>query len=134
MANLLHNGIKTDLVWEVLKTTKTELVYDLDPDNMVSWDSQTYRSVCSKYGLMNMYQYFFDTLLCKLKISSVILFDLIEEKVSDDTLETAAQMFIYMTAPQHKYWVKIFYQYSHWLENLSLRRTLGNNLLSDKVM
>ena len=121
LANLLQTGIPTDLVWKVLKRTKLEY-QNVIIDN---WDYATYGYIGSVYKKMNMYEYFFGTMLYKLNISSTANYDMIEEEISDDTLETAAKMFIYMTAPQQKYWTEIFYQYTNWLEHLSPRRILG---------
>ena len=131
LANLLQTGIPTDLVWKVLKRTKLELIWDIEENQ--SWNIKMYRMLGLAYERLNMYEYFFGTLLLKLNISSAFDYDSNEEEISDDTLETAAKMFIYMTAPQQEYWTEIFSQYSNWLEHLSPRRILGMIIYKMKI-
>ena len=50
---------------------------------------------------------------------------LYENDITDDSLKTAAEMFLYIMAPQQEYWVKWHKIFSGWMENSSLRRVLG---------
>ena len=51
-------------------------------------------------------------------------------KITDETLETAAQIFFYLTAPSQEYWTDVYELYSNWLEVLPLSRIVGTWFLA----
>ena len=48
-----------------------------------------------------------------------------EFAITEEDLDTAAKMYIYIIAPQSSYWVKYYKNYKRWMENSSLRRLLS---------
>ena len=88
-----------------------------------SWGINRYFG--SSIKKMTMLEHFFEILLQNLPITLEGNFDMVVDDISDDKLETAFKMFIYVTAPYQKYWSLISEIYSEWLFNLSPRRILG---------
>ena len=56
--------------------------------------------------------------------------------VTDDTLKTAVEMFVYLIAPYEKdsYWIYWWSEYRTWLEDISLRRLIGRNQFKASFM
>ena len=58
--------------------------------------------------------------------SAINVSELLDENyVSDETLEAAAEVFIYILAQSEDYWTKSYAQFKFWLLTNSLRRSLG---------
>ena len=54
---------------------------------------------------------------------------LYENEISDETLTTAAEIFIYIVAQQQKYWLEWYDVYEKWLGDFSLRRLLSKYII-----
>ena len=48
--------------------------------------------------------------------------------ISDENLELAAKMFLYIIAPQDQYWIDWHKKYSDWMTRYSIRRLLSMNI------
>ena len=48
--------------------------------------------------------------------------------ISDETLEVAAKMYLYIMAPAQDYWLNWYNKYSEWLDRCTLKRLLGKFL------
>ena len=79
-----------------------------------------------------MYFTFFEAFVAKLNLSlyfTTYTINEIHDDITDENLEEAANLFLYMTAPYQKYWILIWDLYSNWLEILSPRRIIGLSIL-----
>ena len=124
LANLLNKtSLSIELIWNILKTTKSDLQSEIGEVGVRSWGINRYFG--SSIKKMTMLEHFFEILLQNLPITLEGNFDMVVDDISDDKLETAFKMFIYVTAPYQKYWSLISEIYSEWLFNLSPRRILG---------
>ena len=119
----IKTSLSIELIWNILKTTKSDLQSEIGEVGVRSWGINRYFG--SSIKKMTMLEHFFEILLQNLPITLEGNFDMVVDDISDDKLETAFKMFIYVTAPYQKYWSLISEIYSEWLFNLSPRRILG---------
>ena len=80
-----------------------------------------------------LFEIFFERLGIYLDLSRELTYDLnrfnyeghLQDNITDEALKTAAQMFMYITAPHQIYWKDIDKLYSNWIQYLPMRRVLG---------
>ena len=122
LSNIVNEGNESKEIWNALKSTKKELHARIQEIflNGQNWKSTSGRGENKK----NMFDIFFETMEDKLSLSIKYKY-LLHIDITDQTLEDAVDMFLYMTAPYQEYWIHSLNLYSNWLENLSLRRILG---------
>ena len=110
MANLVHT----------LKLSEFELM------NLVRAAKVEKKAVIDDLMSLNQLEEIFKTVGDKLNESVYNAEEpLYENKISDQSLEIAAKMFIYIMAPQGQYWKDWYNVYKYWLKNTSIRRLLG---------
>ena len=133
IANIVQNSqdkfdFNPEDTWKALKIAKTTGYFDL---------ADIYpKTVIGKYiKYETVYEYIYDTLFMTIRLNNISESDLTHlmstnnPNITTTNLEAAAQMFIYLTAPPHKYWMQSFSMYLDWLEKLTLKRLLGIGLI-----
>lgn len=123
IANLIHFGQKHDIptvsIWEKLRTAKLnwyEIIAEYYPNKMMTHYNGAYSEK----------RYIYTEIFKDIKLENIgEIIDTYTYNVTDETLETAAKMFIYLTAPPKQYWINALDIYKSWLEKLSPIRILG---------
>ena len=126
-ANLVHyclnHNILIDTIWKALRKAKF-LQSDLISENY----PKTKINVRNPLNLNKELHYIHEDIFKTIQINSSPVDDIIDEykyNVTDKSLDIAADLFIYLTAPPDYYWLKSLDIYYDWLYALSPRRILG---------
>ena len=123
IANLILEGTPLDKLWKAIKATKKELRGQIIETYDEKWTDKHYDYYISRR--VNLYELFFETL--KNYMNTSVTYDANYGNITDEILESAANLFIYMTAPHQKYWRGAYDFYSDCLEYLTPRMIVGMN-------
>ena len=126
IANIIMKGTPLEKVWKAMKSTKNELKIKINEIFYDKWTDTKYFDYDLKRRV-SLYESFFVTF--EKNLQALITDFTIYENITDETLTSAANIFLYMTAPHQKYWIEAFGLYSHWLEYLSPRVILGRYII-----
>ena len=124
MANMVFvtgNSMK-DLMWNMTKQVKAEWLERLVTRRTnVDVDDMYYKM------LKDLVERLVEHLPASDKVVMTEIVNDVEKEfaITEEDLDTAAKMYIYIIAPQSSYWVKYYKNYKRWMENSSLRRLLG---------
>ena len=127
LANLVHSLDQSlyDELWRVVKQVKADWV-----DVITKPESSGYGGYWGNNGdPAEMFQDIFKEIKEKGNFNKKLIprTPIYEKEITDFTLETAAEMFLYiMTEQKDKDWVDWKEEYSEWLTTSSLRRLQGN--------
>ena len=127
LANLVHSLDQSlyDELWRVVKQVKADWV-----DVITKPESNGYGGYWGNNGdPAEMFQDIFKEIKEKGNFNKKLIprTPIYEKEITDFTLETAAEMFLYiMTEQKDKDWVDWKDEYSEWLTTSSLRRLQGN--------
>ena len=114
IVNLINEGTSPDVIWPVKKSTK------------VDWQSVISLAM-ERQGYL--YDKVWEHIMKNLNISVRKSTNDYKNTITDETLEAASKIFIYLTAPPQMFWIKVLDGYSLWCNELSLSRTLGISLI-----
>ena len=122
MANYLHksNNLTNKTLWNYVKLQKAYWMAAISDPKSSGYGSNSYLSKTVE----DMYDDIFKEIGPKINQTPWTT-ALYADDISDETLKTAAEMFLYIMAPQQEYWVKWHSKFSEWMEHSSLRRVLG---------
>ena len=124
IAKMIHlnavNISKHDLM-NFVKGAKVEYQYDMRPSIITgNWDAAE-----KSLEILKVVEKKIQDKLALNESISGSSYPVYEHEISDETLATAAQILIYILAPQQKYWFEWYDAYEKWLGSLSLQRLLS---------
>ena len=123
IANLVHEGTTKTIIWEALRQSK--LSWTLNMLEHLEQEHESSKSD-SKERKTYVYDELFRNVLENLNIHLKNESNSYTEVITDDDLASAAEMFIFLTAPTQEFWKKVFGLYSnHFLPFLSPKRIIG---------
>ena len=112
IANLIHGGTSSALIWTVIHSQLVDWQVEFERENDL--DKLTSEDIFKNVILANLNSTF--------EPSSWNIFS---ENITEDTLEAASRIFLYLETPSQEHWKILLDMYLDFVDRLSLSRLIG---------
>ena len=120
IANLLHGGTSPAIIWTVIQSKLT--LWQVEFKRMNKLDKVTYDNI------------FQNVILANLNLTSEpSSWNIFSENITEETLEAAARILLYLDTPSQKHWETLLDMYLDFVDNLSLSRLIGTRYYAEDV-